>query len=208
MSRFNPRHPQSDVPGVSWQSRIGRWQVRLTVDGEYRSMGTYRSREEAEAVALRARDGAVPSPKPVGRPSVSGYPGVTLHASGRWHVRIRFEGRSCSFGLYDTVEEAAEVARQARAGEIEPSSNQSYRGRRTGRPRRRETPPPQPVTQHPLPYLHPPIVRRLVGIPDDTTPDPPIPARDPLRAKRINPLPEEELEYLRRIARGNRETAR
>ena len=213
MSRFNPAFPQSDVRGVSWQPKVRRWQVRVTVDGAYRSMGTYRTREEAEAVALRHQAGApVPPPRPVGKPSVSGVPGVTLHESGRWHVRIRFEGRSRSFGLYDTVEEAAEVARQARAGEIEPSSNQEYRGRRTGRPRRREAPPPpQPVTESPLPWLHPPITRQLVGIPDDTKPDPPIPDRDPLRHTRMNPLPESELEYLRRIAQGrprNRESAR
>jgi hypothetical protein len=55
----------------------------------------------------------------------SGIRGVTWNSQfQRWHVRIRviIDGKSkyASFGLYDDLAEAAEVAEKARAGVIEP----------------------------------------------------------------------------------------
>lgn len=57
----------------------------------------------------------------------SGVRGVSWNSQfERWHVRVRvkIDGRVryASFGLYDTVEEAAEVADRARRGLVPPST--------------------------------------------------------------------------------------
>lgn len=140
------------------------------------------------------------------RPSSTGFPGVINHPTGRYNVRLPVNGRQRSFGLYATIEEAIAVAARARRGEIDPGT--------ASRPSHRRsegivaTPPSRSLSvaarapQSPLPILHPPIRRPLTGLPDDLRRDPPTPRRDPLRAQRLKKLSDEELEYLRRMARG------
>lgn len=210
MTRYNPTLPHSDVRGVSWDARLRRWQVRFTVDGEYRYFGSYPSREAAEERALALRGGETHTPRPAGRPSRSGVRGVIWHPqTQRWHVRLRMNGKQRSFGLYDTVEEAIAIADAARRGEMEPGNNQHPATRRTGRPRTAATPPIEhcdvvrPAASR-LPYLHPrrrpePLVIHD-PFPRDT--NPPIPETDPLRDTRINPMSESERRRLIELARG------
>lgn len=214
MTRYNPDLPHSDVRGVSWDARLSRWQVRFTVDGQYRYFGSYPTRAAAEARALALRGGEAHTPRPAGRPSRSGIRGVIWHPqTGRWHVRLRIGGRQRSFGLYDSVEDAEAAAQAAMRGEIEPGNNQRPATPRTGRPARPQpdeqplsaTAPP--VTDARLPYLLPRRPRRPLVITDDPFPrdrDTPIPATDPLRHTRQNPLSDTERERLIALARGPR----
>lgn len=45
----------SGVTGVSWDSARQRWVARIMVDGRYRTLGRYVNKEDAVAVAQRAR---------------------------------------------------------------------------------------------------------------------------------------------------------
>lgn len=154
MPRTTPRSP---VPGVTYISRNGRWQVRHHSRGKCHYLGTFATQSEAEAVALKARttDELPPTPSS-GRRSSTGVPGVHRHHSGKFHVRLWYDGSQHGFGYYDTVEEAALVADRARAELVNPALRD------------------------------------------------PVPDVDPLRSTRAKPLPERELEYLRRVARGGR----
>ena len=55
----------------------------------------------------RHRQGAQPNSK-------SGIRNVHAYSGGRWYVRLKVAGKHRSFGVYDTIEEAAEVAAKAR----------------------------------------------------------------------------------------------
>ena len=55
----------------------------------------------------RHRKGAQPNSK-------SGVRNVHAYKGGRWYVRLKVAGKHRNFGVYDTIEEAAEVAAQAR----------------------------------------------------------------------------------------------
>ena len=46
----------SGVKGVSWRRKSKKWTVRVTVDGEYKSFGSYDDLELAELVAIEARN--------------------------------------------------------------------------------------------------------------------------------------------------------
>lgn len=46
----------SGVKGVSWRRKSKKWTVRVTVDGEYKSFGSYADLELAELVAIEARN--------------------------------------------------------------------------------------------------------------------------------------------------------
>lgn len=214
MTRYNPQLPHSDVRGVSWDARLSRWQVRFTVDGDYRYFGSFPTREAAEERALALRGGDPHSPRAVGRPSRSGVPGVIWHPqTGRWHVRLRIRGKQRSFGLYDTVAEAAAAREAALRGDILPGNNQRPATPRTGRPARQSDEPAPwsatapPVTDARLPYLHPRPPRRPLVIADDPFPrdtNPPIPETDPLRHQRHNPLSDAQRNRLIDLARGPR----
>ncbi|SIB67563.1 Uncharacterised protein [Mycobacteroides abscessus subsp. abscessus] len=53
--------------------------------------------------------------------SGTGVRGVSFNQqSGKFHVRIKVDGRYCSFGLHENLDVAAEVARQVYAGERKP----------------------------------------------------------------------------------------
>ena len=55
--------------------------------------------------------------------SGTGVRGVSFNRqSGKYHVRIKVEGRYCSFGLHKDIGVAAEIARQVYAGERKPVS--------------------------------------------------------------------------------------
>ena len=67
-------------------------------------------------------------------PPKSGIKGVSWNSQfGKWHVRIQVQidgtMRYASFGLYDDLDEAAAVARRARAGLIEPHTLTGTRSR-------------------------------------------------------------------------------
>lgn len=47
--------PRSDVPGVYWVEKIGRWQVTLSVYGSQKSYGSFPIKEEAETKAKEIR---------------------------------------------------------------------------------------------------------------------------------------------------------
>lgn len=211
MTRYNPQLPHSDVRGVSWDARLHRWQVRFTVDGEYRYFGSYPTQAAAEERARALRGGDAYDPRPAGRPSRSGVRGVIWHPqTGRWHVRLRVNGKQRSFGLYDTVEEAEAAAHKARRGELEPGNNQRPASPRTGRPRVNHeddttTPCARTSATGRLPYLMPRQPRRPLVIHNDPFPrdrDTPIPAQDPLRHTRMNPLSPAQRDRLIRLARG------
>lgn len=211
MTRYNPQLPHSDVRGVSWDARLGRWQVRFTVDGQYRYFGSYPSQAAAEERALSLRDGTTYHPQPVGRPSRSGVRGVIWHPqTGRWHVRLRIGGKQRSFGLYDTVEEAEDAAHKARRGEIEPGNNQRPASPRTGRPRHENledatTARARTSATGRLPYLMPRQPRQPMVVHNDPFPrdrDTPIPPEDPLRHTRMNPLSPAQRDRLIRLAAG------
>ena len=55
----------------------------------------------------RHRKGAQPNSK-------SGVRNVHAYGGGRWYVRLKSNGEHLNFGVYDTIEEAAEVAARAR----------------------------------------------------------------------------------------------
>ena len=55
----------------------------------------------------RHRRGAQPNSK-------SGVRNVHAYSGGRWYVRLKVDGKHRNFGVFDTVEEAAKVAAEAR----------------------------------------------------------------------------------------------
>lgn len=69
------------------------------------------------------------------RNNTTGVRGVSFNRSlGRFHVRIKLDGKYCSFGVYDTVEEAAEIARQVYAGERPAPPPKTHFGRLAAAP--------------------------------------------------------------------------
>lgn len=55
----------------------------------------------------RHRRGAQPNSK-------SGVRNVHAYSGGRWYVRLKVDGKHQNFGVFDTIEEAAKVAAEAR----------------------------------------------------------------------------------------------
>ena len=55
--------------------------------------------------------------------NLSGHRGVSRNRQGRWYVRVHHNGKCHYGGVHDTLEEAAEVARQLRARLFTHSQN-------------------------------------------------------------------------------------
>lgn len=137
MANNLPRHVTYHRPTTTYRVRIQ--------GGEHRgSYGYYSSVEDAALVAALAAEGRLspgtspttryptepaplhgprrPPPPPTDTAtsrSSTGVRGVSYHRqTGRYHVRIRIDGRYRSFGLYDTLDDATTVARRAYNGEL------------------------------------------------------------------------------------------
>ncbi|WP_079618372.1 hypothetical protein [Mycobacteroides abscessus] len=136
---------RSTVPGVYWAPSAGRWRVHLRRGPHAGSYGYFDDQDEAEQTALLAAAGklapgantatryrterrsAAGPRKPytvsetASPRSGTGVRGVSFNQqSGKYHVRIKVDGRYCSFGLHEDLGVAAEIARQVYAGERVP----------------------------------------------------------------------------------------
>lgn len=136
---------KSTVPGVYWAPSTGRWRVHLRRGPHAGSYGYFDDQGEAEQTAALAAEGKLApgantktryssarrsaagprKPYTVSKSasprSGTGVRGVSFNQqSGKYHVRIKVDGRYCSFGLHENLNVAAEVARQVYAGERKP----------------------------------------------------------------------------------------
>lgn len=136
---------RSTVPGVYWAPSAGRWRVHLRRGPHAGSYGYFDDQDEAEQTAVLAAAGKLApgantatryrserrtlaterKPYTVSEEasprSGTGVRGVSFNRqSGKYHVRIKVDGRYASFGLHEDLGVAAEIARQVYAGERTP----------------------------------------------------------------------------------------
>lgn len=223
--RRKATNPRSGIRHVRWHAVTGTWQVCIQRGDRRGSYGYYRDLDEAARVVVLALDGmmepgtrgaplrtrvytrptdigpvhgpAVPPDMQVpSKTSKTGVRGVSFNRQhDRFHVRIRVNGRYESFGLYRTLDQAAEVARQVFAGELEPGGH-----------RRPKPPPPVKPQKQPPPVKHvaakttPPPPPR--AFPRRPQPSPGFARTDPHREVRTRPMTGLALERARSASLG------
>ncbi|WP_457066900.1 hypothetical protein [Mycobacteroides abscessus] len=149
---------RSTVPGVYWAPSAARWRVHLRRGPHAGSYGYFDDQDEAEQTALLAAAGKLAPGASTGtrysterkhiagprKPytvsdsasprSGTGVRGVSFNRqSGKYHVRIKVDGRYASFGLHEDLGVAAEIARQVYAGERKPRQVDEQPKRTTSR---------------------------------------------------------------------------
>ncbi len=99
---------QSDVDGVSWNSRRNTWQVCIWINGRVEYNANFQDQDAAEEAARRFRETGeriVPE-VPIAK-FQSGIKGITWHARARaWEAKVTMNGNRVFLGLFDTVPEA------------------------------------------------------------------------------------------------------
>jgi hypothetical protein len=90
----------------------GKWGARIKTDGKLKWLGTFNTVEEAASAVAAVRK---KRPKPAGVSADPNKPqGVSLQPNGKWAARVYMHGQIKWLGTFDTVEEAAAVAEEAR----------------------------------------------------------------------------------------------
>lgn len=86
-------------------------QVRL---GGFKNKGKKRTAEQAKNGRLRRRIEAIQGV----RVGASGHPGVTPSPNGKWHARIKCDGKRFRLGTFDRIEDAIAAYKKAAAKHI------------------------------------------------------------------------------------------
>ena len=112
------KRTKSGVRGISWHSTASRWAVEVKVDGRRRTVGRFKSLDEAVRVLERcqldpdyARSLATEDKRLGGvvipRPNKTGFRGVKPARHGRYVARVCHQRRDLHLGTFDTPEQAA-----------------------------------------------------------------------------------------------------
>ena len=98
---------QSDVNGVSWNSRDKTWRVRIWVNGRVEYSACFQDQAAAEEAAHKFRETGHHT-IPVGRAEFhSGIKGIAWDSHARaWRVRVTANGKRIHLDYFDTVPEA------------------------------------------------------------------------------------------------------
>ena len=54
MNKLPGKRNSSGIKGVSWEKRRSKWRAQITVNGEYKYLGSFGTRDEAESAYIAA----------------------------------------------------------------------------------------------------------------------------------------------------------
>ena len=103
-----PAEKQSKQKGVQWVKTTKMWMATFAVNKKKRTLGSFKTEQEAIDVRLAAEQGIFPKTKRTGKQS--SQPGVHWSKGGqKWRAMIKINGKQKSLGSFKTEQEAIDA---------------------------------------------------------------------------------------------------